>query len=405
MISWRRNLFAITAAGFVGFTGFTLVMPFLPLYIRELGVSDVGEIALWTGVTLGVTPALTALCSPFWGRVADRYGNKLMVQRSLVSFVIIMTAMAFVSRAWHLFALRAVLGFFAGYGPLTLSMAAQSAPREKLAVAIGTVQTAHRLGPALGPVIGGILAPLVGVRRAFLASAGLYALALFVVSFLYREPERFATGTATANGRVAFRSILAFENFLLLMLVIFGLQLVDRSFGPVLPLYVGQLGYAREQVPVIAGVLFSTLAFSAALGNQLSARLLRRVSARALIAAAAVCAAAGLALFATARPVWALGVAMAIVGICIGTATTAAYTAAGSVIPAEVHSTGFGFLTSASLVGLALSPVVSGLVGAQSIRVVFLSGVVVLVLLAVVVRRVMVDRQLRPEPAPSVEDA
>src|SRR5687768_15818323 len=137
-------------------------MPFLPLYIRQLGVTDIGEIALWTGVTLGVSPAIAALTAPLWGRVGDRFGNKLLVQRSLISFIAVMTAMAYVTRPWHLFALRAIQGFFAGYGPLTLSMAALSAPREKMAVAIGTVQTAQRMGPAIGPVIGGVLAPIFG---------------------------------------------------------------------------------------------------------------------------------------------------------------------------------------------------------------------------------------------------
>ena len=97
LASWRRNLFAVTAASFIGFTGFTLVMPFLPLYFQQLGVTDVGEIALWSGLSLGVTPAVTALMSPFWGRVADRFGRKIMVERSLVSFVVVMAAMAFVS--------------------------------------------------------------------------------------------------------------------------------------------------------------------------------------------------------------------------------------------------------------------------------------------------------------------
>ena len=113
---WRRNLFAVTAASFIGFTGFTLVMPFLPLFIRQLGVTDVGEIALWTGAILGVTPALTALMSPFWGRLADRYGRRIMVARSLVACAVSMGLMAFVTRPWHVFALRAVLGFFTGYG-------------------------------------------------------------------------------------------------------------------------------------------------------------------------------------------------------------------------------------------------------------------------------------------------
>src|SRR5206468_4494858 len=89
---WRRNLFAVTAASFMGFTGFTLVMPFLPLFIRQLGVSDVGEIALWTGFSLGVTPALNALVSPFWGQLADRLGRKIMVVRSLLACVMVMAS-------------------------------------------------------------------------------------------------------------------------------------------------------------------------------------------------------------------------------------------------------------------------------------------------------------------------
>ena len=163
--TWSHNQIAVTAAAFVGFIGFTLVMPFLPLYIRELGVTDDGDIALWAGLAMGVTPAVAALCGPLWGRVADRFGNKILVQRSLLSFVLVMIAMAYVTEAWHLFALRALQGFVGGYGALTISMAALSAPRERMAQAIGAVQTAQRLGPAIGPVFGGLLAPLVGLAQ------------------------------------------------------------------------------------------------------------------------------------------------------------------------------------------------------------------------------------------------
>src|SRR6186713_2523383 len=115
---WRRNVVAVTAASFMGYTGFTLVMPFLPLFIGQLGVADVGQIALWTGLSLGVTPALTALLAPAWGRLADRFGRKLLVVRSLISFVVLMSAMALATHPWHVFAVRALQGLFAGYGAL-----------------------------------------------------------------------------------------------------------------------------------------------------------------------------------------------------------------------------------------------------------------------------------------------
>src|SRR5262245_2643484 len=238
----------------MGFTGFTLVMPFLPLFIRQLGVTDVGQIALWTGLSLGVTPALNAMVSPFWGRMADRIGRKIMIGRSMTSCVLVMVSMAFVTRAWHVLALRAVLGLLTGYGGLSLTMAAESAPPEQMAKAIGVVQTAQRLGPAVGPVIGGTLAALVGQRRAFFVTAGFYALGLLLVLALYDEkltharPDRPIEG-----GRVTFRSVLAFENFILLMIVIFGVQFVDRSFGPILPLYIEQLGVSHARVPLVAG--------------------------------------------------------------------------------------------------------------------------------------------------------
>ena len=145
---------------------------------------------MWSGLSLGVTPALTALLAPFWGRLADRFGRKIMVERSLVSFVVIMAAMAFVTQPWHVFALRVVQGLFAGYGALTLAMAADSAPKGQMAQAIGTVQTAQRLGPALGP---GVRRNARGARRACGARSWSprpsICVALVVVFFDLQDPS------------------------------------------------------------------------------------------------------------------------------------------------------------------------------------------------------------------------
>ncbi len=379
-------------------------MPFLALYVRQLGVTDTDDVAVWTGAILGVTPGISALCGPLWGRVADRFGNKILVQRSLLSGVVVIALMAYATRVWHLLALRAVQGFLGGYGPLTISMAALSAPREQMARAIGMVQTAQRTGPAIGPVIGGLLASAVGLRNAFLVSAGVYVVAFLMITFLYREPPR-APRDPKGPGRVTFGSILTFENFVLLMVVIFGLQLVDRSFGPVLTLHLEALGYTRSDAAVTAGLLFSALAISGALGNQLAAKLLQRLAARVVIAGSALVAAGALGAFSAVEPAWMLAAAIAAFGAAVGTALTAAFTAAGSVIPRGAHGASFGYLTSASLIGSAISPVLSGLVAAQSIRVVFISGAAALGTLALIVRRVMVERPLEIEPAPSVEES
>lgn len=404
METWRRNQVAVTAGSFVGFTGFTMVMPFLASYIQGMGVTDVGEVALWTGLTLGVTPAVSAMCAPLWGRVADRFGNKILLQRSLASCVLVMGLMAYAAQPWHLFTLRAMLGLVGGYGPLTVSMAAMSAPAEHMARAIGAVQTAQRIGPAIGPAIGGLLAAVVGLRDAFLVSAAVYAAAFLMVTIMYTEPSRAAREPG-ANGRVSFGTVLAFENFVVLMVVIFGLQVVDRSLGPVLQLHVTELGYSLRDSTVIVGVLFSVLAVSAACGNQLAARLLKRATTRAVIAGSILSAAGALAVFALVESVWLMTATMAAFGLTIGTALTTTFTAAGSIVPREAHGVGFGFLASASLIGSAISPVLSGLVAGRSIRVVFLLGAALLTTIVLMVRKLMAERDPAIEAAPSVDES
>ena len=385
-------MFAVTAASFMGYTGFKLVMPFLPLFIGQLGVTDVGEIAMWTGLSLGVTPALTAMLAPAWGRLGDRFGRKIMVERSLVSFVVLFAAMAFVTRLWHVLAIRAIQGLFAGYGSLSVAMAAESAPRDRMPNAIGAVQTAQRIGPGVGPVIGGLFAQLFGLRNAFLATAAFYAVALIIVHAMYDDRAIHAQpAEAAETGRVTFRNVLAFRNFILMMSVIFGLQFVDRSFGPILPLYVEQVGVTHDRVPLVSGALFSIMAFTGALGHHFCGKLLRRYASRAVIAGGAAVAGLGAGLFAVSGDLWVMAAAAVLFGFGVGAAMTASYSAAGSVIPPGAHGAGFGVLTSASLVGMASSPFIAGFLGGASIRVVFVVDLALMALLAAVVQKAMAD--------------
>lgn len=400
----RRNILAAAGAGCIGFTGFTLVMPFLPLYIAELGTTDIGEIALWTGLTLGATPTVTAISAPLWGRVGDKYGSKILVIRSLTAFILTKAAMAFVTAPWQLFALRALLGVFAGYGALTISMAAQSVPKERMAYAIGMVQTGHRLGPAIGPVIGGVLAPIVGLRNSFLVASLFYAVAMVMIVVGYQDPPIARAAQKARGGWDVFRELVRRPGFLLALFVIFGLQTVDRSFGPVLPLLVSQAGVGDARVPIVAGVLFSVAALSAAVGSQLAPRLLTRTSARRLIVTGTVTAAVALGAIVVAPSLMVLGVAIVVAGLSMGSSTTAIYSVAGGLLPPDAHATGFGIMTTASLLGLAVSPVAAGLIGSAGLRIVFMADVVLLLVLGTLVWNRLRTRFLeRVEPVELVE--
>ena len=198
--------------------------------------------------------------------------------------------------------------------------------------------------------------------------------------------------------------MLAFQNFILLMAVIFALQFIDRSFGPVLPLYVDQLGAPPERVALLSGVLFSLAAGTAAVGHQVSGAFLHRRSVRSIIAAGAAIAAAGAFIYVVAGGTALLFVATPVFGAGIGVATTAAYTAAGSVIPPGARGAGFGLLSTASLAGLALSPVFNGFLAATNIRAVFLFDAVAMLVLAAVVSRLMITPPLPEATTPATEE-
>ena len=388
---WRRNQTAVTTATFMGFMSFTLVMPFLPLYFEQLGVQSARSVAIWSGLSLGVTPAVTAAMAPVWARLAERYGRKMMVARSLISFMVIMAALAFVRAPWQVFVLRAIQGFFAGYGPIALTMAAESAPPEQMATAIGWVQTAQRLGPALGPVIGGTLAHSVGLRGAFLVSAAVYLAAFLLVLVGYRESDTRKDVSKALPPKVTLAELRVVPHFLLFMGAVFGMQLADRSLGPILPLYLREIGVASESVAFLAGILFTITAGSAAIGNLSSRWLLTLRSEGVLVAVMVGVASVAALVFAAGPPVGVLLVAAAGFGLALGVATTSIYTVASQSVPADRRGGAFAYLTSAYLLGLAVSPVVAGFIGSVSMRAVFLADAAGLALVAWLVKRGMVD--------------
>ena len=251
-----------------------------------------------------------------------------------------------------------------------------------MAQAIGTVQTGHRLGPAIGPVIGGILAPLVGLRNSFLVAAAFYAAAMLLILLVYEEPPKRAAASKPRGGWEVFSQLLRKPGFLLALLVIFGLQTVDRSFGPVLPLFVQQVGVDGGRIAFVAGVLFSLGAISAAAGSQIGPRLLKGYSAKTVLVAGTLTAALALAAIVVAPSVLILGAAIVIAGVAMGAGTTTIYAVAGGLLPADAHATGFGIMTTASLMGLAVSPVVAGFIGAAGLRIVFIADVFLLLVLA-----------------------
>ena len=187
MPQWRRNLYVLFMVQLISTAGFSLVFPFLPLYVKEVGIATGGSVEFWAGMVFSSQAATMMIAAPIWGAVADRYGRKLMLLRATLAGAVILAAMGFVQNAEQLVALRAIQGMLTGVVAAANALVAASAPREKSGESLGLLQMARWTGIALGPLIGGVIGDAFGFRESFWITGILLALAGFAVLFWVHE--------------------------------------------------------------------------------------------------------------------------------------------------------------------------------------------------------------------------
>jgi MFS transporter, DHA1 family, multidrug resistance protein len=378
---WVRNQYVMVATVFVVFTGFAFVLPFLPLYVRKLGVQGDETVALWAGVLVGVAPLIAGLMAPVWGRLADRHGQKRIVLRALVSYVFLLALSAAVTRVEHLLVLRMGVGFFGGIGPLGLAMATSLVPRDQTGRAVGLIQAAQILAAAVGPLTGGYLADTIGIRSTFLVTAGLCAGALWLVARYYQEGSPTATARAPTAPPASAGPLLRQRGVLSLLVVLFLVNFVGRSFTPILPLQLQRLAVPAASLGLATGVLISAYSVAAAVSSTVLGRATGRFPPRALLAASLAAGAATvlpMALISSFTTFLALAL---LLGLASGGALTICYTIGGLMVPSPQRATAFGFFSGAALFGGAISPTVAGLLAHWELRGIYYLDTVLFVLL------------------------
>ena len=393
----RRNQLVTVAMVFAVFTGFAFVLPFLPLFVRELGVEEPERAALWAGVLIGVSPLVAGLLAPAWGRLADRQGHKGVAVKALVSYVVILALCAAVTRVEQLLVLRIGIGLFGGIGPLGLAMATAQSPREETGRAVGLIQAAQILSAAIGPFAGGLLADTIGIRRTFLVTAALCALALVLVLAFYEErgPKERKAAAASAG----FGAVVALPGVIALLVVLFLVNFIGRSFTPILPLHLSSLGVPSTRLASATGVLISVYSVAAAASAWYMGRLSRTRPPKALLLLTLVGGAATVAPMALV-PSYELLLGLAVLlGLVAGGTLTLCYTIGGLMVPEAVRTTAFGFFAGAALFGGAISPTVAGLVAHVALRGIYWVDATLYVALALALAR---GRGLRiPSPSAS----
>ena len=371
--SWRRNRLAINIAAALVFSGFTFVMPFLPLYVKELGIKDEANIATWAGLLLTIAPLLASLLAPAWGRIGDRYGMKLMIERCVLALAVHWALLGLAQNVYHILALRVALGLVGGFATLSMPLLVSSTPREHMGQSIGYLQTVQMVSSAVGPIIGGVLADAIGIRKTCLVSAVLLTLALFVIHRLYQTPPGAAAAASGKPGErgISFKQAAAIPSFWVMIAVLFFVNFVERSFAPIIPLYVLTLGTSLKNAAKVAGLIISLGLLAEAvsamvLGHRMKKRPAGRLLLWRLTGGALLCLPMGLA--GSALQLLVLRLAL---GLLAGGCMVVIYTLGSRVIPQETRATSFSFLASASLLGAAVGPVAAGALAHLSIRAIF----------------------------------
>jgi len=363
--------------------GYTLVMSFLPIYVRELGVESVGAIALWSGLILSASPLMAALMGPLWGRLGDRHGMKLIATRATAANALLWFSMAFAHNVWQLFLLRIVLGILGGFTNVAVALVTQLTPKEKVPSVIGTLNSWQIVSSAVGPLVGGILATSIGVRNTFMFTGLVNFGSLVSILLLYRDqdvaaPMEKPEGEAKEESRFGFWKR---PEYFTAMMILFFVNMADRTFGPIIPLFLEELGTPRGRLEMVAGVLISVAAFGEAFSSWISGRLASRVSLRRLITGRLVLSIVVLIPMLVVRTTEGFSILRVMLALLAGGTLTLALSAAHHVIPSEHRGTGFALLSGTSMLGGAAGPILAGAMAEFSIRSVFVANSIVYLLM------------------------
>ena len=360
---WRRNLAVCVFGSFTTLVSLSMLLPFLPLYVQQLGVSSQAAIVQWSGVAFGATFFGTGITAPIWGRLADRYGRKPMLIRAAVGMAIVMSLIGVAHSVTELVALRLIAGLVGGYASASLVMVGTQAPPERAGWALGLLSTGALAGNLVGPLVGGLLPAWIGIRGTFFAGGGIIAVAALLTIFVVREDFRPATDLKRRPVGTASKGPTHYVPLIVLLLTAMMVLLANMSIEPIITVYVSELGVARDHLARTAGLIMACSAFGSILTSARLGALADRIGGwRVIVGCLAL---TGLVMLPQAFVTswWQLAALRGLMGMTIaGLLPSIAKLIRHSVDEANSGKT-LGYLQSAQFSGQVIGPLLGGFIG------------------------------------------
>jgi len=285
-ISWKDNLRVAWFGSFLTGASISLVVPFMPIFVEQLGIES-DQVAFYAGLAISVSAVSAALISPIWGILADKYGRKPMMIRAGLAMTITMGGLAFVPNIYWLIFLRLLNGVFTGFVPNATALIASQVPKDKSGYALGTLSTGVVAGTLTGPFVGGLIAEIFGIRNVFLLVGGFLFLAAILTIFFIKEDFQPVAKEKAIPTKELFSSIKHSHLLINLFLTSFVIQFSAQSIGPILALYVRDLGQT-ENLLFVSGLIVSSMGFSSMMSAGILGKLGDKVGNHRLLVAAQI---------------------------------------------------------------------------------------------------------------------
>lgn len=291
METWKLNLLAAWLGSFFTSMAMSQILPFLPLYIEQLGVHDHAALNLWSGLVFSSSFMVSAIVAPLWGSLADRKGRKLMLLRAALGMAIVMGLQGLATNVWQLFALRAMMGLTSGYIPNAMALIASQAPSSRSGWALGTLSTGQVAGLLIGPLLGGFLADHIGLRPVFLITSGMLFVCFLITLFAVKESAVRVSQKTQLSGRQVLASLPYPWLIISLCVTTLMIQMANGSINPILTLFIRELSPNVDNIAFISGVIAAVPGVSALISAPRLGKLGDRIgSQRVLWVSLLVCA-------------------------------------------------------------------------------------------------------------------
>jgi len=374
MQRWQVNLAVLWFGNFLVMAGMTMIMPFLALYLKDdFGLVDEHEISVWAGLIFAANFVTAFIFQPLWGKLSDRYGRKIMLQRSSFGMAIIIIAMGFAQSPLHLLLLRVANGVISGFSPAAVSIVSASTPKDRMGFAMGTLQSGATAGVILGPFLGGLLADSFGYRPIFYITGSLLLFASLLSWIFVREnfDRNAAAQEAQASVISGFRELMRTPQIPVLLAVTLLIQFSMLSPMPQIPLYVEQLLTRPENIGFWAGFVSSVTAMSNMVCSPLLGKLGDKIGARHVLFVSLIGSAVMFVPQAYAGSVSELLIWRFLLGCFMGGLIPTVNALLREYTPDGMESRAYGFNGSALALGNMIGPVaggaLSGLIGIEGL--------------------------------------